>query len=82
MRHTTEVDTYHLGRFAGLGTRHNVQHWGCSAKQVRISTAVYRRIYYYLTADERTGDVMRELLDADRQAHVGLARLDRHDRRS
>ncbi len=65
VRHTTDVDTYHLGRFAGLGTRHNVQHWGCSAKQVRISTAVYRRMYYYLTADERTGDVMRELLDAD-----------------
>ena len=65
VRHTSDVDTYHLGRFAGLGTRHNVQHWGCSAKQVRISTAVYRRTYYYLTADERTGDVMRELLDAD-----------------
>jgi len=67
VRHTSDVDTYHLGRFAGLGTRHNVQHWGCSAKQVRISTAVYRRMYYYLTADERTGDVMREVLDADRR---------------
>ncbi len=64
-RHTSEVDTYHAGRFAGLGTRHNVQHWGCSAKQVRISTAAYRRIYYYLTADERVGDIMRELLDVD-----------------
>ena len=49
-RHTGEVDVYHLGRFAGLGSRHNVQHWGCSAKQVRISTAIYRRFYYYLTA--------------------------------
>ncbi|RJG21266.1 exo-rhamnogalacturonan lyase family protein [Massilia cavernae] len=67
VRHTSEVDTYHLGRFAGLGTRHNVQHWGCSAKQVRISTAVYRRMYYYFTADERIGDVMREVLDADRR---------------
>lgn len=67
VRHTSEVDTYHLGRFAGLGTRHNVQHWGCSAKQVRISTAVYRRMYYYLTADERIGDVMRETLDADQR---------------
>ncbi|MBD8530014.1 MULTISPECIES: Tat pathway signal sequence domain protein [unclassified Massilia] len=67
VRHTSEVDTYHLGRFAGLGTRHNVQHWGCSAKQVRISTSVYRRMYYYLTADERTRDVMRETLDADRR---------------
>lgn len=64
-RHTGEVDVYHLGRFRGLGSRHNVQHWGCSAKQVRISTAVYRRFYYYLTADERVGDLMRELLDCD-----------------
>jgi hypothetical protein len=65
VRHTSEVDTYHLGRFAGLGTRHNVQHWGCSAKQLRISQALYRRFYYFLTGDERIGDIMRELLDAD-----------------
>jgi hypothetical protein len=65
-RHTGEVDVYHLGRFAGLGSRHNVQHWGCSAKQLRVSTAAYRRFYYFLTADERVGDLMRELLDADR----------------
>jgi len=66
-RHTGEVDVYHLGRFKGLGTRHNVQHWGCSAKQLRISTAVYRRFYYFLSGgDERVGDLMRELLDADR----------------
>lgn len=64
-RHTGEVDVYHLGRFKGLGSRHNVQHWGCSAKQLRISTAIYRRIFYYLTADERVGDLMRELVDAD-----------------
>jgi hypothetical protein len=37
----------------GLGTRHGVQHWGDSSKQPRISNAAYRRIYYYLTADER-----------------------------
>ncbi|HEV2296540.1 MAG TPA: hypothetical protein VGR35_22040 [Tepidisphaeraceae bacterium] len=64
-RHTGEVDVYHVGRFKGLGTRHNVQHWGCSAKQLRISTAIYRRFYYYLTADERVGNLMHELLDAD-----------------
>ncbi len=64
-RHTGEVDVYHLGRFAGLGSRHNVQHWGCSAKQVRISTAIYRRFYYYLTADERVGDLMHALVDCD-----------------
>ncbi|GAA4671936.1 hypothetical protein [Phytohabitans rumicis] len=60
-RHTGEVDVYHLGRWSGLGSRHNVQHWGCSCKQLRISSAVYRRIYYYLTADERTGDLLDEL---------------------
>ncbi|KQV61155.1 Tat pathway signal sequence domain protein [Pelomonas sp. Root1217] len=65
VRHTSEVDIYHAGRFQGLGTRHNVQHWGCSAKQARISTSAYRRFYYYLTADERIGDVMREVLNAD-----------------
>lgn len=65
-RHTGEVDVHHLGRFAPLGSRHNVMHWGCSAKQLRISTALNRRYYYYLTADERVGDLMREQIDAAR----------------
>ena len=65
-RHTGEVDVHHLGRFAPLGSRHNVMHWGCSAKQLRISTALNRRYYYYPTADERVGDLMREQLDAAR----------------
>ncbi|NCT84170.1 MAG: Tat pathway signal sequence domain protein [Comamonadaceae bacterium] len=67
VRHTADVDIYHAGRFKGLGTRHNVQHWGCSAKQARISTSANRRFYYYLTADERIGDVMREVLDVDQK---------------
>lgn len=64
-RHTGEVDVYHLGRFKGLGTRHGVQHWSDSSKQPRVSNAAYRRIYYYLTADERVGDLMRDLVDSD-----------------
>jgi len=64
-RHTSEVDTYHLGRFATLGSRHNVRHWGCGAKEARISQAAYRRFHHYLTTDERTGDIMREVVDAD-----------------
>jgi hypothetical protein len=64
-RHTGEVDCYHLGKFAGLGSRHNVRHWGDGAKEARISQAGYRRFYYYLTTDERIGDVMREMLNAD-----------------
>lgn len=65
-RHTSEVDVYHAGRFAGLGTRHGVQHWGDSSKQPRISNASYRRIYYYLTADDRVGDLLRALTTSDR----------------
>lgn len=65
-RHTGEVDVHHSGPFAPLGSRHNVIHWGCSAKQMRISTAANRRFYFYLTGDERVGDLMREQLAADR----------------
>ena len=64
-RNTSEVDVYHLGRFAGIGSRHNVSHWGCGAKELRISEAFLKRFYYYLTTDERTGDLMREVLTAD-----------------
>src|ERR1044072_2969001 len=65
-RHTGEVDVHHLGRFAPLGSRHNVMHWGCSAKQMRISTALNRRYYYFLTADERVGDLLQEQVEAAR----------------
>ncbi|MCD8174275.1 MAG: hypothetical protein LUD76_12650 [Alistipes sp.] len=64
-RHTAEVDVHHSGRFAGLGSRHNVSHWGCGAKEARISQAFLKRHYYYLTTDERTGDLMREVLTVD-----------------
>ncbi|HEX3356203.1 MAG TPA: hypothetical protein VHS31_04395 [Tepidisphaeraceae bacterium] len=64
-RQTQEVDVYHLGKFAGLGSRHNVVHWGDGAKELRISQALLKRPYYYLTTDERTGDLMNEVIDAD-----------------
>ncbi|AOS63291.1 exo-rhamnogalacturonan lyase family protein [Actinoalloteichus hymeniacidonis] len=65
VRHTGEVDVYHSGPYEKLGTRHNVQHFGCSAKQVRISTVANRRYYYFLTADERVGDLMHAQIDVD-----------------
>ncbi|KAF6824286.1 hypothetical protein CMUS01_10321 [Colletotrichum musicola] len=66
VRHTSEVDVYHLGKWKGLGTRHGVQHWGDSAKQARISTPQYRKVFYYLSGgDERVGEVIEEVLDAD-----------------
>lgn len=64
-RHTSEVDCYHSGPHAGLGSRHNVCHWGCGAKEARISQAFWNRFLYYLTADERMGDLMSEVTDAD-----------------
>jgi hypothetical protein len=67
-RHTSEVDVYHLGKFSGLGSRHNVVHWGCGAKEVRISQAALNRYYYYLTTDERTGDLMHATVDASNEA--------------
>jgi hypothetical protein len=71
-RHTQEVDCYHLGRFAPLGSRHNVRHWGDGAKELRISQALLKRPYYYLTTDERVGDLLNEVIDADET----LARID------
>ncbi len=64
-RHTGEVDVYHIGPYRGFGTRHGVQHWSDSSKQPRVSNAAFRRIYYYLTADERVGDLMRDLVGSD-----------------
>ena len=66
-RHNAEVDTYHLGPLAPLGSRHNVSHWGCGAKEARISQSAFLRFYYYLTGgDERTGDLMHAQTDADK----------------
>ncbi|KAI1474538.1 hypothetical protein K445DRAFT_57331 [Daldinia sp. EC12] len=65
-RHTGEVDVYHIGPFKGFGTRHGVQHWGDSSKQIRVSTPIYRQVFYYLSGgDERTGELLHELMDAD-----------------
>ncbi len=74
-RNTSEVDVHHLGRFAPLGSRHNVNHWGDGAKQPRISQAGLKRFYYFLSTDERTGDLMREQLTAD-QTYSEVKRTD------
>ncbi len=67
-RHNSEVDVYHLGEMKGLGSRHNVSHWGCGAKEARIGQAAWKRHYYYLTTDERLGDLMHETLEAETAA--------------
>ena len=64
-RHTSEVDAYHIGPMKGLGTRHNVTHWGCGAKEARVGQAWWKRYYYYLSTDERLGELMHESLAAN-----------------
>jgi hypothetical protein len=64
-RHVSEVDTHHSGRFAGLGSRHAVSHWGDGAKEARVGESYTKRFAYYLTADELLGDLIRTSLRAD-----------------
>lgn len=66
-RHCSEVDLYHFGPLKGLGSRHNVRHWGCSCKEPRMSMAGHQRFLYYLTGDYRLGDVMWDVIDVDRK---------------
>lgn len=73
-QHTSEVDVYHSGRFKGFGTRHGVQHWSDSSKQLRISNVLFKRIYYFLTGDERIGDLIGELTECQ----DALLTLDSH----
>ncbi|MEO6994690.1 MAG: hypothetical protein ABI273_13870, partial [Lacunisphaera sp.] len=71
-RNTSETDVYSIGPMAGLGSRHNVVKWGCGAKEARISQAAHWRPYYYLTTDERTGDIMRATVHSD----IAIAKYD------
>lgn len=64
-RHTADVDCYHFGELKGIGSRHNVRHWGCSCKEPRVAMAGHHRPYYYLTGNCRIGDAMEDAADAD-----------------
>lgn len=64
-RHNSECDLYHLGPYRMLGSRHNVVHWGCGCKECRIGLTQLYKVYYYLTGDERIGDIMTQEKDVD-----------------
>jgi hypothetical protein len=65
-RHASEVDIYHIGEYKGIGSRHNVIHWGDSCKEARIAMAGHHRAYYYLTGgDYRMKDVFDDVKDGD-----------------
>ena len=63
-RHTADTDMYHFGSMKGLGSRHNVRHWGCPCKEPRVSMAGHHRPLYYLTGSRRIGDCMEDALAA------------------
>jgi hypothetical protein len=52
-----------------------VNHWGDGAKEARINEAFLKRFYYYLTTDERTGDLLREPLDVVEQTLMAVPPL-------
>ncbi|MDY3971209.1 MAG: hypothetical protein SOZ28_00635 [Clostridia bacterium] len=65
-RHCADVDIYHFGELKGLGSRHNVVHWGDSCKEPRMAMAGHHRaLYYLLGGDLRIGDAMDDVKDAD-----------------
>ena len=72
-RNTSETNCYHLGPMRGLGSRHNVVKWGDGAKEARVSQAAHWRPFYYLTTDERTGDLIRE---AAEHSAAGIGNFD------
>jgi hypothetical protein len=72
-RNTSETNCYHLGPMRGLGSRHNVVKWGDGAKEARISQAAHWRPFYYLTTDERTGDIIHESAE---YAGIGIGNYD------
>ncbi len=65
-RHAADVDIYHFGDLKGLGSRHNVVHWGDSCKEPRVAMAGHHRaLYYLLGGDLRMGDVFDDVKDGD-----------------
>lgn len=47
-----------------------MSHWGCGAKEARISQAAFNRFYYYLTADDRMADLMTAVKDNDQMLYT------------
>lgn len=60
----TESAFYHSGTFAGLGSRHNVSHWGDGAKEARVGGAHLKRPMLYLSGGDET---LKDALEATLQ---------------
>jgi hypothetical protein len=62
-RHNNDIDSIHLGKFAGKGCRHNVTHWACQDREPRISQPLASRFYYYISGDRSYMDMVPLMLD-------------------
>ena len=58
MSRHAEVDMFHIGPLAGIGTRHNVKHWGCGNHEIRQSQAGNKRYHHLITGDERSREII------------------------
>jgi len=58
-RHVQDVDMFQIGPLAGRGMRHNVNHWGGTNRERRMTIAQNKRIYHFLSGDEHTADRIR-----------------------
>jgi len=81
VRHNYEADMIHTREYpwdwgdlrdvSGCCHRHNAQHWGCPYIGLRGASPMGARIYYYLTGDERTADLLDLVLDASLKGRMG-----------
>lgn len=74
-RHNSDIDSYHLGPWAGHGSRHNVTHWGDMCKEPRISQPIDKRLLYYLTGDRSVLDLVAVMMDMWRRRLARPAKL-------
>jgi len=75
--HNADIDSYYAGPHAGLGSRHNMNHWGCMCKEARISQPIGKRFLYYLTGDRSVLDLTKTTLEMWRRRFPkpGLANI-------
>lgn len=69
-RHNIDIDSVHLGQFAGKGCRHNVTHWADQNREPRISQPQGTRFYGYISGDRSYLDMVPLMLDLWRRDYA------------
>jgi hypothetical protein len=72
-RHNGDMDTHHAGPWAGIGSRHHVNHWGDQCKETRISQPIGKRFNYYLEGDRSVLDLLDVMMAAWRRRFAAPA---------